>query len=82
VLAFLNIVGAGMGGKVEQDTGEMDPAAAAAMAKKYPEVIVGFKTAHFEGPEWTAVDRALEAGKLAGLPIMVDFGAFRPEPPY
>jgi dihydroorotase len=82
VLAFLNIVGAGMGGKVEQDTAEMDPAAAAAMAKKYPEVIVGFKTAHFEGPEWTAVDRALEAGKLAGLPIMVDFGVFRPERPY
>jgi dihydroorotase len=82
VLAFLNIVGAGMGGKVEQDTAEMDPAAAAAMAKKYPGVIVGFKTAHFEGPEWTAVDRALAAGKLAGLPIMVDFGVFRPERPY
>ena len=82
VLAFLNIVGAGMGGKVEQDISEMDPAAAAAMAGKYPQVIVGFKTAHFEGPEWTAVDRALEAGKLAGLPIMVDFGVFRPERPY
>ena len=82
VLAFLNIVGAGMGGKVEQDTAEMDPAAAAAMAKKYPGLIVGFKTAHFERPEWTAVDRALEAGKLAGLPIMVDFGVFRPERPY
>lgn len=82
VLAFLNIVGAGMGGKVEQDTGEMDPQAAAAMAKKYPDIIVGFKTAHFEGPEWTAVDHALEAGKLANLPIMVDFGVFRPERPY
>jgi len=82
VLAFLNIVGAGMGGKVEQDTAEMDPAAAAAMAKKYPGLIVGFKTAHFERPEGTAVDRALEAGKLAGLPIMVDFGVFRPERPY
>ena len=82
VLAFLNIVGAGMGGKVEQDVSEMDPAAAAAMAKRYPEVIVGFKTAHFEAPEWTAVDRALEAGRLASLPIMVDFGVFRPERPY
>ena len=82
VLAFLNIVGAGMDGKAEQDVSEMDPAAAAAMAKKYPEVIVGFKTAHFEGPEWTAVDRALEAGKLASLPMMVDFGKFRPERPY
>jgi dihydroorotase len=82
VLAFLNIVGAGMGGKVEQDVSEMDPAAAATMAKKYPDVIVGFKTAHFEGPEWTAVDRAQEAGKLASLPIMVDFGNFRRERPY
>ena len=82
VLAFLNIVGAGMDGKVEQDVGEMDAASAAAMAKKFPDVIVGFKTAHFEAPEWTAVDRALEAGKLASLPIMVDFGKFRPERPY
>ena len=82
VFAFLNIVGAGMDGKHEQDTSEMDPQAAAAMAKKYPDVIVGFKTAHFEGPEWTAVDRALQAGKLAALPIMVDFGVFRPERPY
>ena len=82
VLAFLNVVGAGMGGKVEQDVSEMDPAAAADMAKKYPALIVGFKTAHFEAPEWTAVDRALEAGKLASLPIMVDFGNFRPERPY
>jgi dihydroorotase len=60
----------------------VDPAAAATMAKKYPDVIVGFKTAHFEGPEWTAVDRALDAGKLASLPIMVDFGNFRRERPY
>jgi dihydroorotase len=82
VLAFLNIVGAGMGGKVEQDTTQMDPNAAAEMAKKFPGIIVGFKTAHFEGPEWTSVDRALAAGKLASLPIMVDFGNFRPERPY
>ena len=82
VLVFLNVVGAGMGGKVEQDVSEMDPAAAADMAKKYPTLIVGFKTAHFEAPEWTGVDRALEAGKLASLPIMVDFGNFRPERPY
>lgn len=83
VLAFLNIVGNGMGGpKVEQNTDDMDPQAASALAKNYPNVIVGFKTAHFTGPEWTAVDRALEAGNLAQLPIMVDFGTFRPERPY
>ena len=83
VFAFLNIVGNGMGGKlVEQNTEDMDPAATAEAAKKYSAVIVGIKTAHFEGPEWTAVDRAIEAGRLAEIPVMVDFGAFRPERPY
>jgi dihydroorotase len=82
VLAFLNIVGAGMGGKVEQDTDLMEPGAAAQMARQYPNIIVGFKTAHYRGPEWIAVDRVLEAGKLANLPVMIDFGEFRPERPY
>ncbi len=82
VLAFLNIVGAGMGGAVEQDVSEMDPKAAADMAHRYPDTIVGIKTAHFSGPEWTAVDRAVEAGTLANIPVMVDFGTFRPERPY
>ena len=83
VFAFLNIVGGGMGGgKVEQNTEDMDPAATAAMVKAYPETLVGIKTAHFEGPEWTAVDRAIEAGTLSGVPVMIDFGRFRPERPY
>jgi dihydroorotase len=83
VLAFLNIVGNGMGGKlVEQNVADMDPEAAAEAAKKYPGLVVGIKTAHFEGPEWTAVDRAIEAGTLAQIPVMVDFGVFRPERPY
>jgi dihydroorotase len=83
VLAFLNIVGAGMRGpKYEQNLDEMDPKAAAAMARKYPGVIVGIKTAHYLAPDWTAVDRAVEAGTLANIPVMVDFGAFLPERPY
>jgi dihydroorotase len=83
VLAFLNIVGAGMRGpKYEQNVEDMDAQAAAAMAKKYPGVIVGIKTAHYMGPEWTAVERAVEAGTLADIPVMVDFGIFRPERPY
>ncbi len=83
VLAFLNIVGGGMGGRnVEQNTEDMDPAAAAAMVKTYPDLLVGIKTAHFEGPEWIAVDHAVEAGTLANVPVMVDFGRFRPERPY
>jgi dihydroorotase len=83
VFAFLNIVGSGMGPKpTEQNTSDMDSAAAAAMARQFPGLIVGIKTAHFESPEWTAVDHALEAGVAAQIPVMVDFGVFRPERPY
>jgi dihydroorotase len=83
VFAFLNIVGGGMGGKrVEQNVDDMDPDATAAQVQRYPDVVVGIKTAHFEGPEWTAVDRALAAGTLANVPVMIDFGVFRPERPY
>jgi len=83
IFAFLNIVGSGMGpGPTEQNTNDMDSAAAADMAKNFPALIVGIKTAHFESPEWTAVDRALAAGIAAQIPVMVDFGVFRPERPY
>ena len=48
VLAFLNIVGAGMRGpKYEDNLADMEAGPAAAMAKKHPELIVGFKTAHY-----------------------------------
>jgi dihydroorotase len=82
VLAMLNIVGNGMrGGKWEQDTADMDGAATATMASRYPDIIVGIKTAHFNGPEWTPVEQAVVAGTKAGLPVMVDFGADRPTRP-
>ena len=75
VLAMLNIVGRGMGGgAIEQTPDDMDAASTARVARQYPETIVAIKTAHFAAPEWVAVDRAIEAGKLAGLPVMVDFG--------
>jgi dihydroorotase len=51
------------------------------MAQKYPATIIGIKTAHFPGPEWTPVDHAVEAGTLAKIPVMVDFGADKPERP-
>lgn len=82
VLAFLNIVGKGMGGAVEQDTTDMDPKRTAETALANRQYIVGIKTAHYAGPDWTAVDRAVEAGKIAGMPVMVDFGQFRPERPF
>jgi dihydroorotase len=82
ILAFLNIVGNGMrGGTYEQDLSDMEVTPTADMARKYPGVIVGIKTAHFAGPEWAPVERAVEAGTLADVPVMVDFGANRPERP-
>jgi dihydroorotase len=74
ILAFLNIVGAGMGTGKEDDPAEMDAQAAAKTAKANPDIIVGFKTAHYAGPAWESVDGAVKAGELAGLPVMVDFG--------
>ena len=83
VLAMLNIVGNGMGGgPIEQNLDDMDARATAKVAKEYPDTVVGIKTAHYEGPEWIPVDRAVEAGKLANIPVMVDFGIFRPERPF
>jgi len=83
VFAFINIAGYGMlSNFVEQHPEDMLPEEVARLGKKYPEIVVGVKTAHFESPEWTAVDRALEAGRLLSKPIMVDFGYFRAERPY
>lgn len=82
VLAFLNIVGAGMrGARYENNQQDMEAAPAAEMAKKYKGLIVGIKTAHYAGPEWTPVEHAVEAGTAAGIPVMVDFGEDRPQRP-
>ncbi len=82
VLAFLNIVGAGMRGpKFEDNLADMKPEVAADMAKRHPGLIVGIKTAHYSGPEWTPVENAVKAGTMANIPVMVDFGANRKERP-
>jgi dihydroorotase len=74
LLAFLNIVGAGMyGPEVENDVREMDVEAAAQMVKRYPELIVGIKTAHYQPADWEAVDRAVKAAERSGTIVMVDF---------
>jgi len=73
VLALLNIVGKGMVGEpYESDTNDMDPQATADTIARNRDVIVGIKTAHFAKPGWTAIDRAVEAGRRAHVPVMVD----------
>ena len=73
VLALLNIVGAGMlGPAAEDNVSDMDPAATAAKIQANRDVIVGIKTAHFGLAGWAAIDRAVEAGRRANVPVMVD----------
>ncbi|GAB3281940.1 amidohydrolase/deacetylase family metallohydrolase [Larkinella harenae] len=82
VLSLLNISRAGMYGDEysdeQQNVNYMDPKVAAEMALQHKEYIVGFKVAHFHKPDFVAVDRVVEAGKLAGLPVMIDFGGSKP----
>ncbi|MCP5109633.1 MAG: amidohydrolase/deacetylase family metallohydrolase, partial [bacterium] len=83
VLALLNIVGMGMiNNEVEQNPKDMDPEKTAEVAKQHSDVIVGIKSAHWRAPTFTAVQKAVAAGKLADIPVMVDFGSFLPERPY
>lgn len=89
VLAFLNIVADGMNGGLEQTVDQMDPKRCAETIAKYPDVLVGVKTAHYwtanpwdaEHTPWAAVDRAEDCGRLAGVPVMFDFWP-RPERTY
>ena len=75
VVAFLNIVGVGMReGQLEQNLQDMDVQPTAEMAMKHKGVIIGIKSAHFNGPEWTPYEKAEEVGRLANIPVMVDFG--------
>jgi len=89
VLAFLNIVANGMNGGLEQSVDQMGAKLCADTIKKYPDLIVGVKTAHYWTNEawdqshapWAAVDRAIECGTMANVPVMFDFWP-RPERTY
>ena len=79
VLAFLNIVGDGMrGGPFEQNLKDMDPKITGQYALKNRDEIVGIKLAHYSGHEWEPTDRTVEAGKVADMPVMIDFGGADP----
>ena len=73
VLAFINIVGAGMAGACEQDTSEMQPEPCADMIRQYPEHVVGSKSAHYGGPGWEAAQGGIDAARMSDTITMVDF---------
>ena len=75
VLAYLNIVGIGMWeGPFENNVKDMDAERTGEFAKRYPDLIVGIKLAHFNDREPTPLIRAVEAGTIANIPVMVDHG--------
>lgn len=79
ILAFLNVVGIGMTTRYDQqDINDMNPEMNAYMINKlFPNILVGIKSAHYWG-DFTAVDKAVESGKLANVPVIVDFGEHSP----
>ncbi|WP_221929925.1 amidohydrolase/deacetylase family metallohydrolase [Fodinibius sediminis] len=79
VLAFLNIVGVGMLGRYEeQNVADMNPKMTTLMIRElFPDLIVGIKSAHYWG-DFTQVEKAVEAGRQADVPVMVDFGEHDP----
>jgi len=83
VFAFLNIASLGMiSESTEQDEKDFETERLARMAELHRDVIVGVKAAHYIKPDWIQIDRALKAGEMASIPIMVDFGYFLKERPY
>ena len=77
VLSLLNIVGEGMRGieNYEQNVSDMDARRTADTALAHKKDIVGFKVAHFTGSEWTPVQRGVDAGKFANMPVMIDLNS-------
>ena len=73
VLSFLNIAGSGMTGfPSEEDVNDMDSRMTALVIEQFPDIIVGVKIGHYRGSEWTPFDRAIEAARIANVPLFVE----------
>jgi dihydroorotase len=81
VFAFINIAGLGMMTDLTEQS-DFRPEEVARLALKHKDVVVGVKSAHYQGHDWKSVDNALSAGRQANMPVMVDFGYFVRERPY
>jgi dihydroorotase len=73
VLSFLSIAGSGMTGfPSEEDVNDMDSRMTALVIEQFPDIIVGVKIGHYRGSEWTPFDRAIEAARIADVPLFVE----------
>jgi len=73
ILAFLNIAGTGMSGKLSQENvKDMDPGKTSETVQKYRDVIVGVKIGHYEGSDWTPFENAVAAASQTNVPLFVE----------
>ncbi len=90
VLAFIDIAAKGMHyPPSEQSVADINPQITAAVAKTWPDIVVGIKSAHYwakhedaQHPIWASIDGAREAASLCGRPVMVDSIPIVPERTY
>jgi len=89
ILSFLNIAAPGaQSNRAEQDPTQFKVPLAVDTARKYPKLIVGFKTGHYGGTfsdtrlPWASVDAVIDAGRQASLPVMADFTPMPPQGKY
>lgn len=81
VLAFIDIVGSKgtpphSSSTLVLDESDRDPAVTASKIDRYSDVIVGIKT--WKAPSFDGIERAVEAGNLADVPVMIDLGSHDP----
>lgn len=81
VLAFIDIVGSKGTPNISANTlvldaSDRDPAVTASIIDQNSDVIVGIKT--WKAPSFVGIEQAVEAGNLADVPVMIDFGSSDP----
>ena len=83
VLVFLNIGGTECPATLRSRmSSDMDAKAAAELRLRIATRSSASRSHIIAGPDWTPVERGVEAGTLANIPVMIDFGEFRPERPF
>jgi len=89
ILSFLNIAAPGaQSNRAEQDPTQFKVPLAVETAKKYPNLIIGYKTGHYNGTfsetrlPWASVDAVVDAGRQTGLPVLADFTPMPPQGKY
>lgn len=79
VLAFISIAGSGMLGTLHaQHVEDMDPEVTAFAIQQHRDILVGIKAHHYQGGDFQPIERAVQAGEIADVPVMVDFGGHNP----